>query len=199
MKNLTHSKIKDVYDSKGYIFKEGIYEMNIFGIRSNSRVSNYFDDWIGAAYVSEIGERVAWLAPATTDPGLYYLKNPINDKGCAAVVPGQYHNSHTLGKHRGEYPAFVQYGPIAVYRDNNRDAVIDADPSSIERGAGFGINIHRASLHGVADLVNNYSAGCQVFKRAEDLDYLLFLADKQVTQTHPAIFTYTLFLEDDFK
>lgn len=199
MKDLNYSAIKKAYDKKGYILKGGIYEMNVFGIRMNTQVSNFFDDWLGVVYVSEIGERVAWMAPATTDPGLYYLKNPMNSNGCAAVVPGQYHNSHTFGKHRGEYDALIQYGPIAVYRDNNRDAVVDANPSTIEHGAGFGINIHRASPHGVADLVNNYSAGCQVFKRSEDFDYFMFLANKQREYTKETTFTYTLFTEDDFK
>lgn len=199
MKNLNYSSIKNVYDKKNYVFKGGVYEMNIFGIRGASDIVNKFNDWIGVAYISEIGVKVAEIWTATTDPGLYYLAHPMNDKGCAALVPGQYHNSHKIGMHRGDHMALVQTGRVSVFRDDNKDGVIDFEPDSIESGCGFGINIHRADRFGVADLVNKYSAGCQVFKNPSDLDYLLTLCKKQEAHTDSGLFTYTLFTEADFK
>lgn len=197
MKTITYETLKKAYDKKNYIFNEGIYHLNIFGVRCNAYGSNKFDDIIGCAYVSEIGTRVLFMASGTTDAGQVYIKHPMNAKGCAAVVPGQYHNSHKIGMHRGYHKALVQCGNVAVYRDNNKDDKYDYNPDSIDKGCGFGINIHRASAHSVADAVNNYSAGCQVFQKSDDLEYLLSLCDKQIAYNRLTLFTYTLFDEAD--
>jgi len=197
MKTLTYDKIKAAYKKLGYVFHDEPCRLNIGGVRALNLSTNKFDDVIFCAYVSEIGVKILVYAQATTDPGTYYLKNPLNEKGCALLKEGQYLNSHKQGLHRGAYPALVQCGELVVYRDNDKNGVFNILPSSIERGFGYGINIHRASGAGVVDLVNKYSAGCQVFNKAEDLDYLLVLCDKQEQKTKIKTFDYTLLSEAD--
>ena len=65
----------------------------------------------------------------------------------------------------------------------------------------FGINVHRAHSSRELDNVGKYSAGCQVFRRSEDLDRLLVLCKKQI-QEHPnwkQQFSYTLLEESEIK
>ena len=79
-------------------------------------------------------------------------------EGCAAIVcDRQYKGLWQIGMHRGKYRALVQRGIIAVYRDDNKDKVIDRDPSTIMEGY-FGINGHHAGEE--STVVGKWSAGC---------------------------------------
>jgi hypothetical protein len=49
-----------------------------------------------------------------------------------------------------------------VYRDNNKNDVIDFVSQSLDTGV-FGINLHHASATGESVQVDGWSAGCQVF------------------------------------
>ena len=78
--------------------------------------------------------------------------------------------------------------------DNNKDAVYDFNPKTIEEGT-FGINIHKAGTHSTQ--VDNWSAGCQVLANKEDFDTLMKLAHRQISQGYGKLFTYTLINEED--
>jgi len=171
------------------VFTNGEFNLNIFGIRMHPGKVNEFDDLLGVAY-REMGNWVVRYWPITTDPGLYWLENPMNVDGTAILVPGQYRGAWTLGKHRGRYDALTQHKPVKVYRDRDRDGFIDTNPDSIQEGM-FGINIHRAKQGASSSAVNRWSAGCQVFARAADFDEFMLL----VEQSEPLwgkTFTYTL-------
>jgi hypothetical protein len=106
----------------------------------------------------------------TTRPGTDWLKKPIAG-GCAVLVPDQYINAYQLGLHRSnpKHPALVQRGLLTIYRDNNRNDIAE-EIGRKEKGL-FGINIHHAGEN--STYVNNWSAGCQVFKRiAEHVEFL---------------------------
>ena len=80
----------------------------------------------------------------TTDPGAYWLENPMNAGGTAILVPGQYRGVYKIDKHRGLYDALCQRGgTVKCYRDKNKDDVIDMDPDSVTEGM-YGINLHKA-------------------------------------------------------
>lgn len=146
--NFNYDYVKSVYEKMQYVFFDsGKFNLNIFAIRSNNKVANKFDDFVCVAYKDEIGKKTVKVYNATTDPGTYYLENPLNVEGTAIVVPGQYLKSHTLGLHKGKYEALVQRGIIKVYRDNNKDNILDCDPLTIRSGSGYGINIHRATAN----------------------------------------------------
>lgn len=181
--------------SKGYAyFTKGDYNVNLIGVRSKESVlqENKFDDAIALIYsVGPMNHRDVYRA--TTDPGLSYMKNPIIVKGCAIVVPGQYRKLFKLGKHQGKYEALVQANPIKVYRDDNRDSVLDFNPDKIEEGM-FGINLHKAGTS--SNLIDKWSAGCQVFKVSQDFAKALAIIKKSI-RLYGDYVTYTLYDEKD--
>ena len=181
---------------KGYVyFNKGKYNLNIIGVRRTcTKVTNQFDDYIVVEYIDMYGIKTREVFAATTDPGLTSITNPISSKGCAILAPGQYRSCWKLGYHKGKYEAIVQYKPVKVYRDNNKDKVYDFDSKTIEEGI-FGINIHKAGDN--STIVNGWSAGCQVLARRKDFDKLMKLAHYQFSQGMGARYTYTLINEED--
>jgi len=153
--------------SKGFRVYTRPYELNILGVRSSSTIPNKFDDAIYVFYKNDNGKWVVHGYPATTDTGTYWLKNPMKPSGSALLKEGQYVDAYKLGTHSG-YAALQQSGgKVTVYRDYDRDAVLDFNNGREETGY-FGINIHRAKSSGVTQEVDRYSAGCQVFQSADD-------------------------------
>lgn len=177
--------------SLGYaVFENGDYNLNLFGVRSLSRDSNEFDDYLGCAYKDNDMWRVEWWE-ATTDPGQRILAKPINKKGAAILRPGQYRGAYRLGLHSGKYKALCQRGgPVKVWRDPNKDNVLDMDDSNTDEGY-FGINIHKRIV-GEHDKVNGASAGCQVFRYQDAFERMMYLAHRQVQEHTSKSFTYTL-------
>ena len=82
---------------------------------------------------------------------------------------------------------------VKVYRDNNRNDVLDMNPDTIQDGY-FGINIHRASAVRETESVNKYSAGCQVIADPKDFDQFLSLCDLQIEHLGVDRFSYTLLM-----
>lgn len=194
---LTYGAIREAYLRKEYkFFYNGEFNLNIFGIRAKNGQPNKFDDIIGLAYLDEFGKDVVKLYKATTDPGRYYLLNPININGTAILAEGQYRGAFKLGLHKSEYAALVQVKELKVYRDRNRDANLDLDKDHIEEGI-FGINIHRASMFETKEEVGKWSAGCQVIQSTTDFKEFIEICKKQNSR-YGNSFTYTLFNEGDF-
>ena len=186
----------------GYRVFEGVdrqgrqknYDINLFGIRTRSQVANTFDDWVGVFWMDwDAGDWQYRVWSATTDPGTYYLQNPVNVDGTAILVEGQYHSSHRIGIHKGTYTALVQNSPLPVFRDKNRDKVVDVQPGSIRKGL-FGINIHRASAHTPSSRVDKWSAGCQVLADPGAFDELMDICFAARDVWGP-VFSYTLLNE----
>ena len=193
IKSADFSKI--LVDKDYVYFNKGKYNLNIIGVRrADTKVANQFDDYIVVEYIDMYGIKTREVFAATTDPGLSSITNPISSKGCAILAPGQYRSCWKLGYHKGKYEAIVQYKPVKVYRDNNKDKVYDFDSKTIEEGI-FGINIHKAGDN--STIVNGWSAGCQVLARRKDFDKLMKLAHYQISQGHGKLFTYTLINEED--
>jgi hypothetical protein len=175
--NLTFiTNLIDFYKSKKYVLNEKLNQVNIIGIRSDSTTSNKFDDIIVVFFKSESGWK-GFEYPATTDPGTYYLKNPMNVNGTAILIPGQY--KYKIGLHQGKYKALVQRGEVDVLRDYDRNATLDFLNGKKFSGF-FGINIHRANPSGASANVDKWSAGCQVFADSNDFNNFLDLVDNSV-------------------
>ncbi len=193
---ITKADFSKILINKGYVyFDKGKFNLNIIGIRKKgTEITNKFDDYIVIEYVDGFGIKSRYVFPATTRPGLKSMIYPENVKGCAILVPNQYRSCWKLGFHKGKYEAIVQYKPVKVYRDNNRDKIYDFDSSTIDEGT-FGINIHKAGTH--STIVDNWSAGCQVLANKDDFDKLMKLAHYQISQGHGKLFTYTLLNEED--
>ena len=201
MELLTPENIKSYFAAKDYKFfdtPDRKLNINIIGVRRDNRGSNTFDDFILVMYREDemmISHR--WLA--TTDPGKYWLMNPSNPKGTAVLVPGQYRGTWQLGKHQGRYKALVQRKPVKVYRDDNKDEIIDFNNiiTLIDEGY-FGINIHRSNPYKESYVVNKWSAGCQVFKKVEDYNKFIQLCSDSA-KIYGNSFSYTLIDEKDLR
>jgi len=187
-------KIKQAMKVKNYkFFESGDYNLNIIGIRNSdtgSKVTNVFDDLLTVSYkIGEVWHFKKWAA--TTDPGTKGVKEFHNAQGVARLVPGQYRGSHAIGLHQGKYEALKQAKPVKVYRDANKDMTYDT--KLITEGI-YGINIHKAGAD--STYVENWSEGCQVFKKSADFDKFMALVKKAAT-LHGNSFTYTLLESKD--
>lgn len=198
---LTYTKIKDLYLSKGYKFREEKMALNPFGIRTLESKSNKFDDVGGVAWIDENNEKQLFLFAMTTDPGKYYLQNPMNKDGTIILVPGQYKECYGRGLHNGKYECFKQARNMYYVRDNDRNITLDfslyRDPEKLKKHGFWGMNgtnLHRASEYKIVQWVERYSAGCQVVQRPDMFKKLMELRDSTI----PFGFTlwdYTLFEE----
>jgi len=190
------TSILDVMKSKGHtIFRDPKgYDVNIVGIRTSDMVSNKFNDWITIFYMLD-GKWIQKLFQATTDPGTYYRENPMNVNGTLIIKPGQYRGVYKIGEHRG-YTALQQQKNFTVYRDANRDGVLDTEDVDEQEGI-FGANIHRASSQHTSTNVDRWSAGCQVFADPDDFNIFMGVC-RTAKDLYGNSFTYTLLEEKDF-
>lgn len=195
MKSPTYQELRTIAARKNYRWFTKPFDLNVWGIR-NPASTNLYDDTLAVAYKDQSGNERVFLCPITTDPGRYYLQNPINTKGCAILAAGQYLGSHRIGRHQGKYKALVQVKPVTVLRDYNRDKVLDFNYVREDTGL-FGINIHRASETNITPVVDKWSAGCQVVQNPVDFLYLLSLVDQQHKYIGSDVVSYTLILESD--
>lgn len=177
MQPLSYEKVQAAYYRLGYPWWTKPYDLNLFGVRAKGYQPDQYDDRLGIAYTDKYGNKLLFEVAATTDPGLYYLQNPMNSRGCAYLKPGYYKKSHRLGTHKG-YAAIVQCGPMTVYRIRKPLDVLDLSLMMQDHGIQ-GINIHRSLASGLADTVGKFGAGCQVTPWATDLNYLRALVGLQ--------------------
>lgn len=197
---------------KGYYFSEK--RISIVNMRSMSRNSGDFDD-LQLVFWNNSGKWEFIRFVVTTDPGQYYLLNPLNTKGTAIVYPHAYNSVWRLGLHRGSYRALIQTNDIVVIRDNNRDTFLDIDFTDdtkilingfidedtarsikvvtlknveviLEKGM-FGINCHRASKNTLLERIGKYSAGCCVHQDSEGFDALINLCETSNQKTFNGI------------
>jgi hypothetical protein len=193
----TKEQIESAVKSKGYVWFDGPenYDLNIVGVRNSStgnKVTNIFDDIITVSYkVGGQWQFKQW--PITTDPGTKGVKEFHNASGVARLVEGQYRGSHTIGLHQGKYEALKQSKPLKVFRDANKDMIYDE--SKIDTGV-FGINIHKAGAD--STYVENWSEGCQVFKKSAEFDAFMVIV-RDAAKIHGPSFTYTLIESSDIK
>lgn len=222
--NINVNDIKNVMLSKGYnvyLKDDRLYNINIVGIRSNDISANTFNDELYVFWKYR-GKEECKIYPITTDPGTIVRLNPINTNGTAIVVPGQYKNLWKIGLHKGQYEALVQKENITVIRDFNKDSYLDCSiPIIYDRiiktsGATvkydyvlddkiicrveigmFGINLHRSSITDKSLYVDNWSAGCQVFRHIKDFNEFMIICNNSA-RVFGNSFTYTLLNESDF-
>ena len=187
-------KIRIAFEKKGYLFFEnGKYNLNIVGIRSRNNIPEKFDDKILVIYKDTFEREQVKVFKATTDPGLYYLKNLINVKGTAILAPGQHKSAFQLGMHRGKERALVQLNKLPVIRDNNRDGVLDFSCKNLDLGF-HGIHVHSAGSG--TEKVGRWSAGCQVIQEPVEYRYFISLCEEGAKHWGNT-FTYTLLEEGD--
>ena len=170
------SKTRNILKSKGYRLYDDPYQINVVAYRSKHVRSNRFDDEIHVFYRDDQRQWHYHIFAATTDPGQYWLDNPMHPQGTAFLKKGQYLDAYAVGYHRGQYQALVQTKPVTVIRDYDRKGLFHWFESGKEDTGNFGINVHRASGTGTTKAIDHHSAGCLVFSRAEDFTHFMKLA-----------------------
>lgn len=192
----TRQQIEKAVKAKKYLWfnSNKDYDVNIVGIRNSStgkKVTNVFDDFLTISFrIDGVWQFFIWNA--TTEPGKKGVMEYHNANGVARLVPNQYRGVWTIDKHQGKYEALCQRnGDVTVYRDANKDLVFDE--TKTETGI-FGINIHKAGRD--STWVENWSEGCQVFKRVKDFDQFMQIC-KMAAKIHGNHFSYTLIESKD--
>jgi len=195
----TREQIEAAVKAKGYAWFDDAsnkgFDVNIVGIRNSATgqvVTNAFDDTLTISY-KENGQWKFHSWSATTDPGKKGVLEYHNAAGVARLVEGQYRGSHTIRLHQGKYEALGQAKNVKVYRDANKD--LTYDETKIQEGI-FGINIHKAGAD--STYVENWSEGCQVFKKSANFEEFMTICRKS-RDIHGNSFTYTLIESTDIK
>jgi len=206
---ITTDKILTVLRAKAYKVAEADtkpFNLNLVGIRAHPGKPNAFDDTMLAFWKYQ-GAWTMRSFPCTTDPGLYWLENPMNKNGTGILKEGQYENLWQIGRHQGKYEALVQRSACTVIRDFDRDKELDYASGKEETGL-FGLNCHRAAENGASIEVGKWSAACQVLQNRHinnpdnqlikvfEYDYFMHLC-KQRGQHWGLDFTYTLINQKD--
>jgi hypothetical protein len=181
--------LQSIYDDCGAPWEE----LNLFGIRfEDDPEADEFNDFLGVA--TDDG---CLLFEGTTDPGWNYTLNPIKGTlGAAHLCLGYHPGIWRIGIHNPSRPskheAFVQLGgPVNVWRDINKDGMFEKG-EAVQTGL-FDINLHRA---GGGDKIGLWSAGCQVFKKATDLEHVLKMAKATERYQTDARVTWSYMLLD---
>jgi hypothetical protein len=197
----TREQIEKAVKAKGYVWFEDTanktYDVNIIGVRNNApsvadKVTNVFDDHLTISYKDEAKNPQFFCWMATCDPGKKGVMEFHNNKGVARLVPGQYRGVWKIDKHQGKYDALCQRnGNVTVWRDANRDLLFE---EKVTDTGMFGINIHKAGQD--STWVENWSEGCQVFKRVKDFDAFMTICRK-AAKIHGNKFSYTLLESTD--
>ena len=197
----TKEQIEKAIKAKGYKWFDDssnkTYDVNIVGVRNNTpsvadKVTNVFDDSLTISYKDESGnwQFFCWLG--TCDPGKKGVMEFHNKGGVARLVPIQYRGVWKIDKHQGKYEALCQRnGNVTVWRDANRDLLFE---EKVTDTGMFGINIHKSGTD--STWVENWSEGCQVFKRVKDFDVFMSIC-KKAAKIHGNSFSYTLIESTD--
>jgi len=167
------------------------YDVNIVGIRNTSSgnsVTNLFDDLITISFKDTKGNWWYFEYPITTDPGKKAMTQYGNPAGVFRLLPGQYRGMWRIGLHKGQYEALTQAKNCKGTRDSDKDMVYDG--TKIVEGI-FGINCHRSNPTTESTYVENWSEGCQVFKKVKDFNNFMDICRK-ASIIHGNSFSYTL-------
>jgi hypothetical protein len=184
---------RELFSLNDYRWHNEPMKLNIIGVRTENTKAGRFDDWLYLFYKDDQKRQRLVQYPCTVDSGVYGLTNPVHADGCGIVCPQQY--ALEIRKHRGEYNALCQASNVHVYRDNNRDKVINFDASTImqmtpEEG---GFNLHKKK-HSHEEIKHS-SYGCTV-TYAPYFDEIMTLAYEHRNR-YGNVFDYTL-LSDIF-
>lgn len=169
---------------------------HIIGIRSSADEPNKFDD----VFHLMLGEKLILSTTGTTNPGTTVLKGGYlkYNKDGAAVLEGNrvYNNVWKYGKHQNKIPALKQLGAsVAVWRDGDKDG--KSEEIGKREVGYFGINFHcdQYDVNGPdknSDLINGWSAGCQVCNVLTDYNKVINLAKAQKNVTYTLLNEFSI-------
>lgn len=198
MHNLTIQDIIRAMNRKGHkVFENDTrpFNINYGAVRDPERTGTWNDQFF--CFWKYKGLWTLLQHVGTTDPGMYYHQNLLNEKGVAILPEGQHEKAFKLGKHQNRYTALVQARPIKVYRDQNLDGIMNLDASTLDEG-WHGIHHHRSLSDAEASKVGKFSAGCQVRLNPDEHDLFMNLFAHVEKEWGSNGQTYTLMNIADF-
>ena len=148
------------------------------------RLTQNFDNRFSDICVRFNNGIVDMIMNCSTRAGNFYVYNPLTVggvTGTAVATEQQVLNSHkfiTSGTWSTLWlgaPYFFQSGEVEIYRDGNKDNVINR---VTKQKGHFGINFHRA---GIGATVDNWSAGCMVVPDARWFEAIKIFKANQLT------------------
>lgn len=184
--------VRATWLARGWPWWDAEFDLNVGGVRNDSRTPDAWDDVIFVAYKDPSKRYRCERFVATTDPGGFFLQNPLTSLGTIVVEEAYHSKLWSPGKHgisgSNPYDAMVQTGKLKYRRDNDRDLVIEQNGPLID-GTGNGVNLH----HGYGSkLVGRNSAGCQVVRMPASLLRILALVEAQRLAGHGSSVSYGL-------
>lgn len=194
--------IKIVKDGGGEVYEQDGY-INFCGVRNNV-TDNTFNDTLYVYWKdSSSGEfKCVKTTGFTTKPGAAVVlgRKARNTSGGAAILKeGWQKDIWHHGKHKGKYDALRSSSgitnPTVITRDNSQ---YDQAGNKYELrifndktySGHFGINFHKSG-DPQGNAVNDWSAGCQVFKVKKEFDEVMSMANF-ATQKGQKTFSYFL-------
>lgn len=163
------------------------FPFHLVGIRSKEDKPDVFDDHF---YLFK-GEEM-YQYTGTTNPGVYWLQNPMNIEGTAVMIADQQCiDAYIIGRHQGKYPCWKQAKAINFFRDNDKDNKSEVSGEGTQIHSVIGANIHRANEKLTSSKVDKWSAACQVFNNPIQFKQLMLFSENSKQK----FFTYTLLSE----
>lgn len=158
-------QIVNACEEKGYPLKKDEYNLvAISGLsptpnrKEGYGINTSPDKWNDSVLVIE-WDGSEWDAlcfyRATTEPGVYYVNNPLNRNGSAVLDWGLHKDLWRFGRHR-RYEALVQAGVARLIRDHNKNHKRD---DTISHESGNGVNLHTTKTTGWRGSFNSNSIG----------------------------------------
>lgn len=185
LETITPEVIRKTYQSLGYpFFDKGDFNLNLGIIRSENRKSDSFDDVAYIVY-KQNGIETIFKCWATADPGRDHLVNPqfpeAQTGGTAIIAEGFYRGLYSLGWYLGT-KALIPVKPMAVYRDKNRDDILDLDQKTIQWGNWGTLWHDHLQVLDEALRVGRSSAGCFNMKRRSDHNKFISICERGINR-----------------
>ena len=187
--------LMEFYATRGIPWEEA----NIIGVRvARDFYTNKFLDLLVLVTDTQI-----LAMRATTVPGPYWTPENCKKMGIAyasIICPGYMAKAYGFTNHQG-HPSQMALGqrkPIACWRDNNRNSLMDEVP--YPEPANAGMNIHTQKPGDRDEAVNFASAGCQVAQNRDVFlgEFMPILhATKEAIKQKEARFSYLLLTAED--
>jgi hypothetical protein len=149
-------------------------------VRSKNDGYDIFDDM----FYTFLGSELVMTSTGTSNAGSEGLMNyeKYNKLGCAVLKSDIIvYNSHTLGKHKNKYTAYVQSYSTSFpyYRDANKNK--KAEETGTVYTNRIGANCHKAGVR--SKLIGGWSVACLVRNVEEDYNKWLKLLNGQKNLT----------------
>jgi hypothetical protein len=176
------------------VYVEG---MNSDGTENND-VRNHFNDRRIVIEVVDGIPKIVGSWEATTEPGNFWTRNPMNRGGAARIKFDQY-KAWRVGAHitksTNQPKALVQVENVTVHRDFDRNGIRTGD--KLDTGL-FGINQHHANGAPRHD-IGKWGAGCFVGRTVAEHDKFmnLIMQDRRYKLNKNHIFWTTIIPGDD--